>query len=280
MVQPSARIGLDLLPADVLHQIASNVGANNTTKILQDKQFLLNNEHLKHAIDYEIQKTSTYRFDNRVTRLSMSGFIIWDDHWRDESISDFMTFEEFKIFDDYCVEEKLDVTSRISYTIKSILDYFEFEELIAGLKVGKDTRLALRLTFEYTEQIDGTALPDKLFRLKDRLVELSLNGWDQFDFEINVGTLENIETLKINQRHITGNLLNCRKLRELSIDGNDELDITNLPTLLETFHMEGCIVEIPSAENGAPDLSRAKKTFPFRTKIMRTHLQLKMYFAV
>lgn len=271
MIQPSTRTCLDLFPDELLQNIVSRVDALGITKLLPDKQFLLSNKNLKNAIDYELQKTGTYRFDNRVTQMDMSNLTIWKtsqydkeiDHWRDESISDFTTLQEFKIFDDYCVEERLNVTSKISYTIKTILDYFEFEELIAGLKVGKETRLALRLTFEYKKQIDGTALPDKLIRLKDRLVELSLDGWDHFEFEINVGTLENIETLKISQHYITGSLLNCRKLRELLIDGNDELDITNLPALLETFHMQGCIVEFPSAENGAVTFPRPKN-FSFK----------------
>ncbi|KAG5419575.1 hypothetical protein I9W82_003343 [Candida metapsilosis] len=259
MVQQSTRILLDLLPAEVLYQIVSNVGANNTTKILQDRQFLLNNKHLKHAIDYEIQKTSTYRFDNRVTRLSTLGS--WDDHWRDATISDFMTLEEFKIFDDYCVEEKLKATSRISYNIKSILDYFELEELIAGLKAGKETRLALNLNFDYSGHIDGTELPNKLIYLKDRVVELSLDASYKFSFEIDVGTLENIEALRIGEDEFTGTLVDCHKLGNLSIRGASLLDMTKLPASLETLDLDYCSVDKPTVASDVATFPKVKNLF-------------------
>lgn len=115
---------------------------------------------------------------------------------------------------------------------------------MASLNSSKYAKLALSVHIDHMNRIDGLEMLKKLVHLKDRVIKLSLDILLEFEHEVNLDFLENLEFLEISGEQYSGSLLNYHHLKELSRRFSS-LDITKLPLSLESLHIAGCDVDRP-----------------------------------
>lgn len=153
-----------------------------------------------------------------------------------------MSVEEFRIFDNYCVGECINVETIYNSRIEYANDLIELLSLLPALKPSNTAKLHLYLNFLscYFSFVNVTELLGYANHLKDRLVGLSIQAKSSpvgIKGKINLENLNNAEILRLSSFNINGSFLSCQTLKELSFapeyaEGGNILD---LPLTLKRF---------------------------------------------
>lgn len=149
------------------------------------------------------------------------------------------------MLDNYCVDEEMELDSKIYYELEDASDLIELQSLVSALKPSKTMKLQLHLDFTKCgcRFVDLAKLLSHMGHLSDRLKRFAIRGPEMthIEGEVNLELFTNVEVLKITCLKVNGTFSNFHKLRELCFAPvqwqKGFLDISKLPSSLKCLEI-------------------------------------------
>lgn len=198
-----------------MQKITTIAGVENLMPLLSDHSFIQQQSNLKKAINEVIEKKSIYKYNNQAKKLD--NMYSWDMS-NEIHETDFSSAREFQVFDEYCVNNGVNVHMVLKSKFYYASDLIEVQRVVTRLNLSATVKLHLDLDVLVSKMsyFNVNEFLGFVEHLKGRLKGFSVRG----DFteatvkgEIRLEFFKDIEILSLSGFDV---IETCENLKELS----------------------------------------------------------------
>ncbi|KAI5966471.1 uncharacterized protein KGF55_000780 [Candida pseudojiufengensis] len=251
------RISLDLYPNEILTKIIDYAGIENLIKLLTtyNRPFLIGNPNIRSSIHYVIENGRALQYNNRINRPSYIHMYLRVENFINKSNLSFLKSEnDFKILDQYCYDNYINVELNLAYYIWNLIDIIRFKSIIQTLDLTHEygTHLKYNIELEFSKSFQYyLQFEDILNDFLDEgicktVVSLTIDDYGQV-FKLNLLNFPNLKKLWLNDcRRALINGLYASKIEQLYLntvcdeDGMPfyKLDLSLLPKSIHELRLK------------------------------------------